>query len=273
MRAPPRVNVLGVGVSAINLPMALDIIEEWIARRTPHYVCVTGVHGVMESWRARELRAIHNAAGLVTPDGMPLAWLARRAFAHVTRVYGPDLMAAMCERSLAAGYRHFLYGGTPESLQRLQLALGRRFSGLAIAGTWAPPFRPPTPAEDAREIELINSSDADVVWVGLGTPKQERWMASHVGRVRAPALLGVGAAFDFLAGIKRQAPPWMRTSGLEWLFRLGCEPRRLGRRYLVNNPSFVLLLVLQALRRRGRSIDDPFSTASRSPKAASGEDE
>jgi N-acetylglucosaminyldiphosphoundecaprenol N-acetyl-beta-D-mannosaminyltransferase len=257
MPAPPKVDVLGVGVSAVNLPMALDIVEQWIQQRTPNYVCLTGVHGVMESWRARELRAVHNTAGLVAPDGMPLAWLARRAFRHVSRVYGPDLMAAMCERSRARGYRHFLYGSTPETLQRLQAALHRHFRGLNIVGAYAPPFSPLGPDQDAREVELINASQPDLVWVGLSTPKQERWMASHVGRVRAPVLLGVGAAFDFLAGVKPQAPRWMMTCGLEWLFRLACEPRRLGPRYLLNNPFFLLLLALRAVRGK------PLSSANR----------
>ena len=236
----PRVDVLGVGVSAINLPQALGIVDGWITRREPHYVCVTGVHGIMESQRDEELRRIHNAAGLVTPDGMPLVWLSRlRGFAHVDRVYGPDLMLAACDHSLARRYSHFFYGGGDGVADRLASRLSARFPDLRIAGTFTPPFRALTADEDQDVVRRINEAAPDIVWVGLSTPKQERWMHAHVGRLEAPVLIGVGAAFDFHAGLKRQAPIWMQRSGLEWLFRLLTEPLRLGPRYLVNNPAFV----------------------------------
>jgi len=225
-----RVNVLGVGVSALTMQRAVDTIEQWISQRARHYVCVTGVHGIMESQRDEALRSIHNKAGLVTPDGMPLVWLARRQDRSVERVYGPDLMLALCERAAACGYRVFFYGSSETTLARLTTNLERRFPGLMIAGSYAPPFRPLTDEEDAQIVERINESRADIVWVGLSTPKQERWMHAHVGRVQAAALIGVGAAFDFHAGLKPQAPRWMQRSGLEWLFRLATEPRRLGRR-------------------------------------------
>jgi len=243
-----RANILGVGVSALNMTMALEVIEGWIERREPHYVCVTGVHGVMESQRDENLRRIHNRAGLVTPDGMPLVWLSRlQGFRHVERVYGPDLMLALCERSAAKGYRHFFYGGAEGVPEQLASVLQKRFPGLQVAGTFSPPFRPLTPEEDDQIIQMINEAAPDIVWVGLSTPKQERWMAEHVGRLTAPVLIGVGAAFDFLTGRKPQAPRWMQRAGLEWLFRLLTEPRRLWRRYLINNPLFVALVVLQAL--------------------------
>lgn len=251
-----RVNILGVGISAIDMDMALHTIDDWLTRRAPHYVCVTGVHGVMESQCDAELRRIHNAAGLVTPDGMPLVWLShRRGFRHVRRVYGPDLMRAVCERSVPQGYRHFLYGGAPGIADKLASCLQERFPGIRIAGTYCPPFRPLTPAEDLAVIEQINLAQADIVWVGLSTPKQERWMAAHVRRVHAPVLIGVGAAFDFLAGVKRQAPRWVQRSGLEWLFRLLLEPRRLWRRYLINNPYFLWLLLLVALGRKRYELE------------------
>ncbi len=247
---PDRVNILGVRVSLIDMTAALDEIDRWIAAREPHYICVTGVHGVMESYRDPDLRAVHNAAGLVTPDGMPLVWLSRlRGFRHVRRVYGPDLMLAVCRRSIAAGYRHFFYGGTQETLRALEASLLRRFPGLRIAGSLAPPFRPLTEEEDAQITSRIRAAQPDILWVGLSTPKQERWMASHVGPIGAPVMAGVGAAFDFHAGRKPQAPVWMRQSGLEWLFRLATEPRRLWRRYLVNNPMFIWLVLLQAAGR------------------------
>lgn len=244
----PQANILGIGVSAINPPLALETISGWIARREAHYVCVTGVHGLMESQRDPTLRQIHNRAGLVTPDGMPLVWLSRlKGHRDVERVYGPDLMLDCCELSVARGYRHFLYGGQEGVPERLAERLRRRFPGLVIAGCHSPPFRQLTADEDAEIVRQINDTHADIVWVGLSTPKQERWMYEHRVRVQAPVMIGVGAAFDFHAGLKRQAPRWMGQNGLEWLFRLAMEPRRLWRRYLVNNPLFVGHLLLQAL--------------------------
>jgi N-acetylglucosaminyldiphosphoundecaprenol N-acetyl-beta-D-mannosaminyltransferase len=239
-RTVARTNILGVGVSAIDMAQALDVIDGWVAERTPHYVCVTGVHGVTESLRDPELRAIHNAAGLVTPDGMPLVWLSRwRGASHVQRVYGPDLLLACCERSVARGHRHYFFGGAPGIAERLAARLRQRFPGLQIVGCISPPFRAPTESEDREIVARINAAEPDIVWVGLSTPKQERWMRAHLGRLTAPVLIGVGAAFDFCAGVKRQAPRWMQRSGLEWSFRLMTEPRRLWRRYLINNPVFV----------------------------------
>jgi N-acetylglucosaminyldiphosphoundecaprenol N-acetyl-beta-D-mannosaminyltransferase len=245
----PRVNILGVGVSTINLDMAVGIIDGWIAERTSRYVTVTGVHGIMESQRDPVMRKIHNQAGLVTPDGMPLVWLSRlHGHAQVDRVYGPDLMLALGQHSLARGYRHFFYGGTPETAELLGQKLSAKLPGLQVAGFYAPPYRPLTAEEDQAAVDLINQSQADIVWVGLGTPKQELWMAEHLGRINAPVLIGVGAAFDFHAGKKKQAPRWIQRSGLEWVFRLLTEPRRLWKRYLVNNPSFLALVLAQALR-------------------------
>jgi N-acetylglucosaminyldiphosphoundecaprenol N-acetyl-beta-D-mannosaminyltransferase len=244
----PRVNVLGVGISAINMEVALTTIEDWIARHDSRYVCVTPVHSVMECRKDAALRRIFNASGLTTPDGMPLVWLSRlKGFRHVGRVYGPDLMLALCERSAGRGYRHFFYGGVEGVPDQLAAVLQERLPGLQVVGTYSPPFRPLTPEEDGQVVKMINKVDPDIVWVGLGSPKQERWMAAHVGRLTAPVLIGVGAAFDFHAGLKKQAPRWMQRSGLEWLFRLLTEPRRLWRRYLTNNPLFVTLVLLQAL--------------------------
>jgi N-acetylglucosaminyldiphosphoundecaprenol N-acetyl-beta-D-mannosaminyltransferase len=236
----PRVDVLGVGVSAIDMGQALAEIAGWIERRERHYVCVTGVHGVMESRRDAELRRIHNASGLTTPDGMPMVWAGRRSgAAHMERVYGPDLMLALCERAAARGWSSCFYGGAPGVAQRLARRLAERFPGLKVIGALSPPFRAPTPAEDAATVEWIQRAAPDLVWVGLGTPKQERWMAEHTRRLSAPVLLGVGAAFNIHAGLLPQAPRWMQRSGLEWLYRLSREPR-LARRYLRNNPRFLL---------------------------------
>lgn len=253
---PARVNVLGVGVSAINPALALETISQWIGRGERHYVCVSGVHGVMESQRDDAIRRIHNAAGLVTPDGMPLVWLLRLAgHRGAARVYGPDLMLALLDRSQQRGWRHYLYGASEATLAKLRVEIGRRFPRAQIVGSWSPPFRPLTQAEDLEAVERINASGADIVWIGLSTPKQERWMAEHRALLRAPVLLGVGAAFDFHAGRVRQAPALLQRSGLEWLFRLAMEPRRLWRRYLRNNPAFVMLLLAQKTGLRRWSLE------------------
>jgi N-acetylglucosaminyldiphosphoundecaprenol N-acetyl-beta-D-mannosaminyltransferase len=253
---PARVDVLGVQVSAIDMGQALATIDGWIARGEQRYVCVTGVHGVMESRQDPELLRIHNAAGMVTPDGMPLVWLARRAgFPHVDRVYGPDLMLACCEASVARGYRHYFYGGSPGVPEQLAERLQTRFPGLQVVGCHSPPFRPLVSREDDTVVECINASGADIVWVGLSTPKQERWMDANRPYLTVPVLIGVGAAFDFHAGLKRQAPRWIQRSGLEWLFRLSQEPRRLWRRYSYNNTRFLLELALH--RDRPGKLPDP----------------
>jgi N-acetylglucosaminyldiphosphoundecaprenol N-acetyl-beta-D-mannosaminyltransferase len=190
-----RTNILGVEVNAINLDLALETIDRWIAGRHHNYICVTGVHGVIECQGDPELRRIHNQAGLVTPDGMPLVWVSRlKSHRHVDRVYGPDLMSDVCTVSAAKGYRHFLYGGAPGLPERLADQLRKNYPGILIAGTYSPPFRPLTPEEDAAIVERINESEADIVWVGLSTPKQEYWMAAHLGRLESPVMVGVGAA-------------------------------------------------------------------------------
>jgi N-acetylglucosaminyldiphosphoundecaprenol N-acetyl-beta-D-mannosaminyltransferase len=249
-----RVDILGVHVSAIDPAMTLAEIERWIEDREHQYVCVTGVHGVMESQRDPELRAIHNGSGLTTPDGMPMVWAGRRAGASwMQRVYGPDLMLAVLGRAVERGWSSYFYGGREGIPERLAEQLGARFPGLRVAGGWSPPFRALTEEEDAELVERINAASPDLVWIGLSTPKQERWMAAHVARLTAPVLLGVGAAFDIHAGTLRQAPPWMQRRGLEWAYRLYREPRRLWRRYLSNNPRFVLGI----LRRPPHMVGNP----------------
>jgi N-acetylglucosaminyldiphosphoundecaprenol N-acetyl-beta-D-mannosaminyltransferase len=211
----PRVDILGVNVSAVNMAQALATIEDWIATGEKNYVCVTGVHGVMESQRDEALRRIHNAAGLVTPDGMPLVWISRlRGYRHVERVYGPDLLQELCKCSAARGYRNYFYGGDTGVPELLAEKLRERFSGLKVVGSFSPPFRELTPDEDAEVVQAINRARPDIVWIGLSTPKQEKWMAMHLRSLSAPVLIGVGAAFDFHAGLKKQAPRWMQRSGL-----------------------------------------------------------
>jgi len=263
---PPRTDILGVGVSAINMSDAVATIEEWIEERTQHYVCVAGAHGLMESTRDQRLREIHNQAGLVTPDGMPLVWMSRLCGArNVGRVYGPDLMRNVMDRSPSRGYRHFYYGGAPGLVSRLVAILSTTYPGLKVVGTHCPPFRYLTPEEDKKLISLINAANPDIVWVGLSTPKQEYWMASHIGAINAPVLIGVGAAFDFLAGTKKQAPRWMQRAGLEWLFRLASEPRRLWRRYAYVVPGFMVLASSQLVR-RAFHVRDGMSSSTAVPK-------
>lgn len=241
-----RVNVLGVGVSAINIAMAVQAIARWITEDARQYVCVTGVHGIMESQRDDGIRLAHNVAGLVTPDGMPLVWLLKLAgFPYADRVYGPDLMLSVFERAQQYGCRHFLYGSTEQTLARLRSNLTQRFPRARIVGCLSPPFRPLSADEDRDIVATINDSGAHIVWIGLSTPKQERWMAQHRDALSANVLIGVGAAFDFNAGVVRQAPRFVQRSGFEWLFRLCMEPRRLWRRYLTNNPRFVLGIIMQ----------------------------
>ncbi len=237
----PRFDVLGVGISAVSLSDAVLEIERWLNEGERHYVCVTNVHTVMECQRDPRLMRIHNESGLTTPDGMPIVWCGRSAGAiGITRVYGPDLMLELCSRLADSEHSVFLYGTTAETLDRLKLRLLRDFPGLDIVGSFAPPFRSLTADEDAEVVAKINASGADLVWVGLGAPKQEYWMDEHQDRLTAKVLIGVGAAFDFHAGTVRQAPLWMQRHGLEWSYRLWCEPRRLWRRYLRTNSAFVV---------------------------------
>jgi N-acetylglucosaminyldiphosphoundecaprenol N-acetyl-beta-D-mannosaminyltransferase len=248
MRDHERFNVLGIGVSSINMDVAKEIIGEWIAKRQSNYVTVADVNSIMQGQSNKDFLRIHNRAGMVTPDGMPLVWLGRfNKHKNVDRVYGPDLMLKLCEESITKGYRHYFYGGNEGVPELLKSKLEEKFPGIQVVGTYSPPFRPLTDEEDENIINTINNAKPDIVWVGLGAPKQERWMAKHVDRLEAPVLIGVGAAFDFHAGLVKQAPAWIQKSGFEWLFRLSQEPRRLWRRYLKNNPLFVLLIAQQVL--------------------------
>jgi|SRR5580658_323841 N-acetylglucosaminyldiphosphoundecaprenol N-acetyl-beta-D-mannosaminyltransferase len=243
-----RVNILGVGVSVITLPRALEQFDRWIKGGAKHYVCVADVHAIMQSRWNEDFRSIHNDAGMVTPDGMPLVRLAQlKTRRQVDRVYGPDLLVETCAHSVARGYRHFFYGGGPGVAEELARRMRARFPGLEIAGTYVPPFRPTTAEEDQEIIGIINDARPDFVWVGLSTPKQEHWMARFRPKLEAAILLGVGAAFDFHSGNKPQAPRFIRRSGLEWLFRLGTEPRRLWPRYRRVIPQFLYLLSRELL--------------------------
>jgi N-acetylglucosaminyldiphosphoundecaprenol N-acetyl-beta-D-mannosaminyltransferase len=249
-----RVDILGVGVSAINMSMAVDQVTRWMEDdAATRYVCVTGVHGVMESQSDPVLMRIHNASGMTTPDGMPMVWAGHRAGASwMERVYGPDLMLEVIERGEPRGWKSFLYGGKEGVVDSLRTKLVERFPRVQIVGTCTPPFRELTPVEDEAVVAEINSSGADIVWIGLSTPKQEKWMAEHADRTGAKVMFGVGAAFDIHAGVKTQAPAWMRRNGLEWLYRVVHEPR-LVTRYAVNNPTFLWRVLRRPPRLRQAS--------------------
>jgi N-acetylglucosaminyldiphosphoundecaprenol N-acetyl-beta-D-mannosaminyltransferase len=247
---PPRLPLLGVSVSAVNLPLALTQLQEWIESRQPNYVCVAPAHSLMECVDNPALYPVFNSAGMVTPDGMAVVWLLRlRGQEQVRRVYGPDLLLAACQHGLKPGWRHYFYGGAPGVADALAESLKKRFPGLQVAGTCSPPFGRPGPAEQEALNEPINASHADLVWVGMGSPWQESWMNQQHASLEAPVLLGVGAAFDFLTGRKPQAPRWMQRSGLEWLFRLASEPQRLWPRYK-HYPRFAWLALAELARLR-----------------------
>lgn len=252
----PKTNILGVGISAITMDETLAQISRWIEHQERRYVSVCNVHTVMECQQDKLMRQAVNGASIATPDGMPLVWLGRaKSKRPVQRVYGPDLMLALCELAANKGYRQYFYGGAEGVPELLAQRLTERFPGLQVAGAYSPPFRPLSDQENAEIADQINAACPDVIWVGLGTPKQDLWMAAHRGRLEAPVLIAVGAAFDFHTGRKEQAPSWMQRSGLEWLFRLLSEPRRLAKRYLVYNPLFVALVLLQAIRLRRYTLD------------------
>lgn len=249
---PPTADVLGVPMALTDYDRTMEWIDATINSGGRGYVCVAAVHTVMVCQEDPELRAAVLGSDLTVPDGTPIVW-AMNALGHPLsqRVYGPELMARHCERSVSTGARIFLYGGANQgALVQLALNLRRRFPGIRVVGGYSPPHRPLTGEEEAAVVHEINASGADVVWVGIGVPKQEKWMAAMRDRLDAPVLLGVGAAFDFHAGRVAQAPDWIQSLGMEWAFRLSQEPRRLWKRYAVYNPKFVLGFIRQYLRTR-----------------------
>jgi N-acetylglucosaminyldiphosphoundecaprenol N-acetyl-beta-D-mannosaminyltransferase len=241
----PAFRVVGVRVDAVQLPEAVARIKRWIDdRENGKYVAVTGMHGVAESRQDPRFREILNQAALVVPDGMPLVWLGRwHGHCLRRRVTGSELMLAFC-RETGPRPRHFFYGGAPGVAQDLARQLHEQFN-ITVAGTYTPPFRPLTEAEELDLTSQVLAAAPDVLWVGLSTPKQERWMSDHSLKLKVPVILGVGAAFDMNSGRLKRAPAWMRESGLEWFYRLVSEPRRLWRRYLVTIPQSVWSISLE----------------------------
>ncbi len=268
MRATPaggqqRVNILGVAISAINMPSALAATEDFLAGTERSYVCITGVHGIIEAQDDKQFCGILNKSFLTTPDGMPTVWLGKHhGFKEMTRVYGPDYMVAMCELSVRREYRHFLYGGKPGVAEQLRDELVKRFPGLQIVGTYTPPFRPLNAGEEAELLARLNTLKVDMLWCGLSTPKQERFMHTYLHRLPVKLMVGVGAAFDLLTGNVKETPDWMKKRGLQWLYRLIQEPRRLWRRYLINNPRFLWLTFLQLTKLRQFPFPPTFAARS-----------
>lgn len=285
----PRTNVLGVGVSALDMEQTVDTLLEARRRGNRGYVCVTGVHGIIESQRDPGLKVIHNRSFLTVPDGMPTVWLGReQGFVHMSRVYGPDLMLALCAatsppdaieqetihqadstpnhlKPKTAGevrsFTHFLYGSTPEVLELLKANLERQFPGIQIVGSYSPPFRPLSEDEESELQRIVADCRPDYFWVGLSTPKQERFMASHTPEggqypLDCGIMFGVGAAFDIHAGLLKDAPEWVKNAGLQWFYRLCQEPKRLWRRYADIVPKFLWLTCLQLLGIRKYIIED-----------------
>ena len=254
----PRANVLGVGVSAINLDLAVDLASRWIEAGDPGYVCLTGVHGVTEARADSAFRLILNRAAINAPDGMPMTWVGRlQGFRCMDRVFGPDFMTALCRLSAERGYRNFLYGGQPGVAELLRDNLQAKFPGLQVTGTYTPSFSSLTPEQEREVIAHVRESKPHIVWVGLGTPKQERFMAQYVHRLEVPLLVGVGAAFDYHTGRIRDCSAWVKRAGLQWAHRAMQDPKRLWIRYLRNNPAFLWDIATQisGLRRYPLSDD------------------
>jgi exopolysaccharide biosynthesis WecB/TagA/CpsF family protein len=263
--------VLGVQVRAVQTQDVVARTEKWIRSRSRcHTIAPTSMHGIVEAQHNPSFKEILNSTDAVVPDGMPLVWLGRRKGHHLPRrVYGPDLVLEFCEKTAARGYRHFFYGGEPGVPERLAEALKHRFPTIEVCGTFSPPFRPLDPEEDKEIVSMISRAAPDVLWVGLGTPKQERWMHEHRDQLDVPVMVSVGAAFDILSGRRSQAPRWMREHGLEWLFRLLQEPRRLWRRYLIYGAEFIAYLAANRLRLKDfRPGSEPEASIQLIPPAA-----
>lgn len=253
-----RANVLGVGVSTINLEDATALFQQALEEGLRGYVCVTGVHGVMEARKDQHLRRILNSSLLSTPDGVPMVWIGRlQGFSQMGRVFGPDLMRSVCDVSVRDGRTHFLYGGKPGVAEKLKHVLTEQFPGLRVVGTYTPPFRSLDANEEKELASMVARLKPDLFWVGLSTPKQEQFMARYSRILDTRVMVGVGAAFDYLVGSIQDAPVWVKAAGMQWFHRLIQEPRRLWKRYLINNPLFLLEITLQMSGLRNYPLERP----------------
>ena len=245
------VDILGVPIAATNISEAIEQIEDWIRRGHKAYVTLTGVHGIMESQYDEKIKKYHRKADLFLPDRMPTVWIGR-LFGNkkMRRVYGPDLMLMMLGVASKRGDSNFFYRGKIGVPELLRERLVKRFPNLEVLGTFSPPFRALNENEENDLASLFEKLSPDITWIGLSTPKQEEWMATHIAKINTKVMIGVGAAFDYHAGLLKQTPLWMQKLCLEWLFRLFIEPKRLWKRYLKNNPLFIWNFFLQALKIR-----------------------
>ena len=237
----PTCNILKVNIAVTDMKKTVSYLEEQLPELSGSYICVSNVHTTVTAYDDESYRVVQNGALIALPDGKPLSLTSRkRGFPDADRVTGPDLMEEIFRISAAHGWRHYFYGSTEETLDALRKALEEKYPGIVIAGMYSPPFRPLTPVEDMADIERINQARADFVWVGLGAPKQERWMAFHEGKIHG-LMIGVGAGFDYHAGRLKRAPQWMQRCSLEWLYRLMQDPVRLFKRYFVTNTKYLWL--------------------------------
>lgn len=244
-----KIDIVGSNINVVTMQDVLEGIEELIKSGSSSYICVSNVHTVVTGRRDPKFRAVTNNATMAVPDGMPLSWVGRhRGYKNMEKCSGPDIMSELFKISEVKGYTNYFYGGTQDTLDLLGKKLKQKYPNLKIVGMYAPPFRELSEKEDTGIIEHINKIDPDIIWVGLGAPKQEFWMANHVDKIKSSVILGVGAAFNFHAGTVKRAPIWMQKHGLEWLYRLCSEPKRLWKRYLVTNFLFVAYLVIDKFK-------------------------
>ena len=237
------IDILGVKIAEVDIGRACRRIEDWIKDGKKTYVCIAPASTIVDCHRDENYKNVVNNAGMTTPDGMPLVWIGKARGANIKRTYGPDLMQAMCELSQQKGYSHYFYGGGDRTIELFVRKMKERYPKLNIVGAVAPPFKEIKEIENDETLREINKSNPDILWVGLGSPKQDFWMYNHRDKLNVPVMIGVGAAFDFFAGTKKQAPAWMQRSGLEWIFRLCSEPKRLWKRYLIGNTKFIYYLI------------------------------
>lgn len=251
MKDLDSISILGTKFSVRNPKEAVACFDKWIADRTSRQVCIGNVHTTVLGTEDLDLQRITNSAAMTTMDGKPLVWAtALLGIRGWERVAGPDLLETVCRISPSRGYRHFFYGGAEAVPELMRAALETKYPGIQIVGTYSPPFRPLTPEEDRDVVSFINSTKPDFLWVGLGAPKQEKWIYEHLDRIHVPVQIGIGAAFDFFAGTIKRAPEWMQKAGLEWLFRLSQDPRRLWKRYLIYNTKFLLRVIPEIIASR-----------------------
>jgi N-acetylglucosaminyldiphosphoundecaprenol N-acetyl-beta-D-mannosaminyltransferase len=243
-----RVNVLGVGVTPLDARQSIDVIDAAIRENAKCYICVTGVHGIMEAQQDPGLRSIINRSMITTADGRPTVWVGRlQGFRKMKQLTGPNLMLQFCEESVGKGQTHFFYGGDTGVAQHLKQSLENRYPGLKVVGTYTPPFRPLNAEEEKDLKEMVARLKPDVFWVGLSTPKQERFMVQYLPTLDTKVMIGVGAAFDIHTGRIKDSPEWFKATGLQWIHRIWQDPRRLWKRYLYNNPRFIVRITAQLL--------------------------